>query len=299
MDRLIKTGKIKTENVTRSEKLKKIGIGFEKLDRDVFDPEKAYGKLGKLGIKWVRIQSGWQRTETEKGIYNFEWLDKVVDNLVNLGVTPWICLCYGNALYGGMAKRNIRCGGLSADFHRRAKTGLEKNYVSEVVKNYEERVSYFEIWNEPDGEWCWKHGVSGTELGIFTRETAQTIKSTNPNAKTIGGALCLRPITFINDAFATGMGEYLDFISFHEYTADETLVFERVKALKALAQSYNPNIDIIQGESGSQSRGGGHGALWRGCWTPEKQAKQLARHTIADLYHKCAFRVVFFVYGYD
>lgn len=281
MDRLIKTGKIKPKT-SLEVKSSKIGIGFEKLDRDVFDPEKAYDKLGKLGVKWVRIQSGWQRTETEKGVYNFKWLDKVVDNLINLGLTPWICLCYGNALYGGMAKEIFGAVGCPPIFTDEQKQAW-KNYVSAVVKHYEGRVSYFEIWNEPDGEWCWKHGVSGTELGVFTRETAKTIKSANPNAKTIGGALCLRPITFINDAFATGMGEYLDFISFHEYTADETLVFERVKALKALAQSYNPNIDIIQGESGSQSRGGGHGALWRGCWTPEKQAKQLARHTIADL----------------
>lgn len=37
----------------------KMGIGFEKLDRNVFDPEKAYDKLAKVGVKWVRIQSGW------------------------------------------------------------------------------------------------------------------------------------------------------------------------------------------------------------------------------------------------
>ena len=34
----------------------RLGIGFEKLDRAVFDPEKAYDKLGKIGVKWVRIQ---------------------------------------------------------------------------------------------------------------------------------------------------------------------------------------------------------------------------------------------------
>ena len=52
-------------------KKSKMGIGFEKLDRNVFDPEKAYDKLAKVGVKWVRIQSGWQRTEREKGVYDF------------------------------------------------------------------------------------------------------------------------------------------------------------------------------------------------------------------------------------
>ena len=58
----------------------RVGIGFEKLDRAVFDPEKAYDKVAALGVKWTRIQSGWQRTETEKGVYHFEWLDDIVDN---------------------------------------------------------------------------------------------------------------------------------------------------------------------------------------------------------------------------
>lgn len=79
------------------------------------------------------------------------------------------------------------------------------------------------------------------------------------------------------------MGDYIDFISFHEYTNDETKVFETVEAYTELAHYYNPKIRLIQGESGSQSKMGGHGALCDAGWTEEIQAKQLARHTIADL----------------
>ena len=43
----------------------RIGIGFEKLDRAVFDPSKAYDKVARTGIKPIRIQSGWARTEKE------------------------------------------------------------------------------------------------------------------------------------------------------------------------------------------------------------------------------------------
>ena len=60
----------------------RLGIGFEKLDRDAFDPEKAYEKLSKIGVKWVRIQSGWQKTEKQKGVYDFAWLDTIVDNII-------------------------------------------------------------------------------------------------------------------------------------------------------------------------------------------------------------------------
>ena len=281
MERLIKVGQIKPK---RSDEVKhsRIGLGFEKLDRDVFDPEKSYDRLLEAGVKWIRIQSGWQRTEKEKGVYNFEWLDKVVDNLIKRGLKPWICLCYGNGLYDDRAKEIFGAVGCPPIFTEEQKHAW-KNYVEATVKHFMGRVEYYEIWNEPDGIWCWKHGVNGTELGEFTRDTAKTIKNVSKDIKTIGGALCLRPIAFLNEAFKTGMGEFLDYISFHEYTADETLVFERVKALKSLAQKYNPNIQIVQGESGSPSRSDGSGALHYGCWTQEKQAKQLARHTLADL----------------
>ena len=280
MERLRKIGKIKpkaSNDVAHS----KIGIGFEKLDRDVFDPDKAYDKVGELGVKWVRIQSGWQRTEREEGVYNFAWLDKVVDNLISRGLKPWICLCYGNDLYDDLAKKVFGAVGCPPIFTERQKVAWEK-YVRATVEHYRGRVSYYEVWNEPDGKWCWKTGVNGTQLGAFTRETGRHIKETDVDAKVIGGVLCLRPLAFLNEAFAAGMGEYIDYVSFHEYTHDESRVFERVSALRALCKKYG-NIEIIQGESGSQSRSDGAGALSGGAWTPEKQAKQLARHTVADL----------------
>ena len=80
------------------------GLGFEKLDRAVFDPEKAYDKVAELGVRHIRIQSGWARTEKVEGVYEFGWLDDIVDNLVRRGLEPWICLCYGNGLYDEAAR---------------------------------------------------------------------------------------------------------------------------------------------------------------------------------------------------
>lgn len=72
MDRLTKIGDVRAKSA-REVKTSRLGIGFEKLDRAVFDPEKAYEPLAKIGVKYVRIQSGWQRTEREKGKYDFSY----------------------------------------------------------------------------------------------------------------------------------------------------------------------------------------------------------------------------------
>lgn len=281
MEKLKKIGKIKAKKSCEI-KYSKISLGFEKLDRDVFNPEKAYDKVAECGVKKVRLQSGWQRTERKKGVYDFNWLDDIVENFINRGIEPWMCLCYGNRLYSKSAENVFGAVGCPPIFTEEEKQAWI-NYVKAVVKHYAGKVNYFEIWNEPDGKWCWKHGVDAKQLGQFTLATAKAIKEVNPDAKTIGGVVCLRKLDFLNTALKTGMGRYLDFISFHEYTHDERNVFEKVETLRALAKMYNPNIELIQGESGTQSKSGGHGALHNGAWTEEIQAKQLARHTVADL----------------
>ena len=76
-----------------------IGIGFETLDRKQYDPERCYDRAAALGVKWARCQTGWARTETSPGHYDFGWLDSIVDNLRTRGVQPWLGVSYGNRLY--------------------------------------------------------------------------------------------------------------------------------------------------------------------------------------------------------
>ncbi len=291
MERLTKIGTVKPKS-SLEVKNSRLGIGFEKLDRDVFDPEKAYDKVAALGVKWARIQSGWQRTEREKGVYNFEWIDKIVDNLIARGLRPWVCLCYGNELYTPAAKEvfgAVGCPPIATEEEREAWV----NYVKAFTEHFKGRIFDYEVWNEPDGIWCWKHGPNGTELGNFTIATAKAVKSVDPEARVIGVALCMPELDFINQAFATGMLDYIDAITFHEYTADERRIPHRVSALRGLINRYNPKVAIIQGESGSQSRSGGNGALWRYAWTPRRQTKQLLRHMVEDLNTEVLFSSYF------
>ena len=233
MERLVKAGKIIPKSSLEIKK-SRVGLGFEKLDRGVFDPEKAYDKVSELGIKWARVQSGWHRTEREKGVYNFGWIDSVIDNFVQRGIEPWVCLCYGNDLYNEEAKDYLASTGfppINSDEEKKA----WENYVEAFVSRYKGKVTYFEVWNEPDSDGLWRPGLhNGTEYGNFVIATAKAIKKANRDAKVIAGSFFRRELAFINEAFKTGMGDYIDYITFHEYTE-------------------------------------------------EKQAKQLARHTIADL----------------
>ena len=252
------------------------GLGFEKLDRAVFDPEKAYDKVAELGVRHIRIQSGWARSEKTKGIYEFEWLDEIVNNLIQRGLEPWICLCYGNGLYDEAARKvfgAVGCPPIQTEQQRQAWS----NYVTALTAHYRGQVSRYEIWNEPDGLWCWKHGVSGAEYGEFAKATAAAIRKGDPDAEVIGGAVCLYNFSWLTEMFETGVAESLDAISYHAYLPNEFRGIANVRSLKSLSLRYNPKLRFIQGETGTQSREGGAGALHEGAWTPEKQAKFLAR----------------------
>lgn len=271
-----------------------IGIGFEKLDRALFDPEKAYEKVAELGVKWVRIQSGWQRTEQQQGVYDFGWLDEIVDNLLKRGLRPWICLCYGNQLYTAKAAEvfgAVACPPIHSDEEKQA----WHNYIAAVTSHYRGKVSWFEIWNEPDGV-GWRNepdGPNGTDYGHFAIDTAKAIKEGNPEAHVIGCSVCKRGLKWLNDVFKTGAGRWMDAISYHAYCEDEVTTFDRIRALKGMCRSYNLDVQLIQGETGAQSRNDGYGALKFMAWTEARQAKYIARHMIADLMEDVLFASYF------
>ena len=261
----------------------KIGLGFEKLDRDVFDPEKAYPFVAQTGAKWARLQSGWQRTEREKGVYDFAWLDSIVDNMLKIGLEPWLCLCYGNDLYSPQAAEHFGAVGCPPIFTQEEKDGW-KNYVTATVEHYKGRIHYYEVWNEPDGEWGWKHGPDPIELGHFNIETAKLCKAADPNCEVIGFCTCrTERFGFLEELCKTGVCDYLDGISYHCYKIHDQEFEDVFKFYDSLRQRYNPKLKIFQGESGTQSRHDGNGALRKAHWTQEKQAKFLLRHLIVDI----------------
>ena len=260
----------------------KIGIGFEKLDRDLFDPEKAYPFFENLGVKKVRLQSGWQRTEKENGVYDFAWLDRIVDKMLEMGIEPWLCLCYGNKLYTEEAAKHFGAVGCPP-----IKTEQERNaweaYVTETVKHFKGRINLYEVWNEPDGQWCWKHGPDAEELSEFTIATAKACKKADPDCRVAGLVLAYKT-DFAEGFFKTDAVNYLDAITYHSYDCHDCVWVDRFNVIKnLLVKAGKENISIIQGEGGTQSRSDGCGALAGGAWTEAVQAKYLLRHLITDI----------------
>ena len=300
MERLIRTGKL-PQKTSLDIPFSKIGIGFEKLDRAVFDPEKAYDKVARIGIKKIRLQSGWQRTEKEKGVYDFAWLDDIVDNLIRRGMEPWLCLCYGNPLYTPLAEvvfGAVGCPPINTEEAMNAWI----NYVKAVAEHFKGRVSFYEIWNEPDCPYSWKH-VDGEEkdmlrdareYGAFSEATANAVKAVDPDARVGINIAHLHDLSFLNNALAVGdLPHAIDSVTYHNYSTNDQRRVEFIQAIRRLLDMYNPALTLVQGESGAQSRSDGHGAMHHYAWNPEKQTKLLLRILLQDLYCDVEFTSYF------
>ena len=265
---------------------------MEKLDRDAFDPEKVYDKVAALGVKWIRIQSGWQKTEKQEGVYDFSWLDKQVDELIAHGLIPWLCLCYGNSLYDDLAKEYYGAVGCPPIRDERTYNAWLK-YVGETAKHFAGRIEYYEVWNEPEGGWTWRPKPNAHEYADFCIQTAKAVKAVDSSAKVIGGNHYQDSMDYFNKEFADGVLDYVDAVSYHSYNYDETLSVQRIKAVRALAKHYGKEPEIIQGETGSQSKSGGGGSLFQIRTNENMHTKYIIRHAVADILTGVKFTSIF------
>ena len=121
-------------------------VGCEVLDRDYanYDEYKTY--LPTLGMKKISLQAGWAKTEKVKGVYDFAWLDHIIDDALARGMEIWLQTSYGNPIYEGGGNINLG-GGMPTS--PEAKQAWNR-WVEAMATRYLGKVHEWEIWNEPD-----------------------------------------------------------------------------------------------------------------------------------------------------
>ncbi len=261
-----------------------VSIGFETLDRKMFDPERTYEHLAKLGVKWARCQTGWARTETRKGEYDFAWLDSVVDSLLRIGIQPWFNLGYGNTLYTPGPPHESAVGWAPMNSEE-ARQGWVR-YVARLGERFAARVKHWEIWNEPNIPNFWKPDKPNPKAYVdLVKLTAPVLRRTVPGCVLIGGAYArLTAWDYIEGCFEEGLGQLVDKLSYHPYRQVPEENYEAdLGALRGLIARYRPGMSVWQGENGAPSTNTSAGALRDFEWDEARQAKWLLRRLLTDL----------------
>ena len=249
-------------------------VGAETMDRDFTIYANWREHLGPLGVKAARIQSGWAKTEKVEGQYDWAWLDEIVHDMVEQGVKPWVCICYGNTIYPDGGGTGLGDGIPHSDKALRA----WDRYVGALVDRYKEHIDQWEVWNEPG-----LRGANSAErYADLLIRTAEAARAKQPHAKIIGFKLPW--VTAVLDIVKEkGKLDLIDELSYHPYSYNPDASYGAVQKLRELVHSYSPKITLRQGENGTPSARGSFGALADNDWTEESQAKWALRRLLGDL----------------
>lgn len=285
-------------------KTSRISIGFECLDRELFKPEPCYDPLAKTGVKYARCQTGWARCEKERGVYDFSWLDTVVDNLRDRGIEVWMNVGYGNPLYMKNIPNKTGVGCVPLFFGEECLAAW-KNYVSALAAHFSGRVRLFEIWNEPEADHFWYPEAPDPEkYAALFRITSEEIRTHIPDAKFAATVASGFDFGFIQGMLAAMRGMQMDYFAFHAHSKYPEISFgqgrpylDNVKHLRCLLDAAGfEKTELIQGEAGQPSWAPkGHWLYKNGFDDPRAQAVWLLRRFALDHYAEVALSSFFMI----
>ncbi len=268
--------KLKTSHETKND----ISIDCGTQDRDYVDYESYKGYLEPLGLHKVRLQAGWAKTEKRKGVYDFEWLDRVIDDVVSRGLTPWLQTSYGNPIYEGGGTIFLAGGWPVSE---EALDAWDK-WVRAMAERYKGKVREWEIWNEPDINKTLFADVSS--FVHFTERTIKILKEVDSECKiaAFAWALCLpekfeQCLQMLQD---DGYLDQIDWITYHFYEYRPEDMYAKVDIYQGILDKYDTPTILRQGETGAPSRGYMGGALANYGWTEESQGKWMLRRLLTD-----------------
>ncbi len=266
-----------TKEITSSNWL----LGCETLDRDYADYDQYKEYLCPLGIHTIRLQGGWAKTEQQRGVYDWQWLDHIVEDAVSRGLKPWLQTSYGNSIYPGAGGSSLGAG---MPLSEEGQAAYER-WVAAMVTRYADKVRDWEAWNEPNfGD----NKVNTPEITAqFNIRTATIIKAIQPDARISALAMghidlefAGRFFQYLHDHDACGLFHN---VTYHDYVYNPDANKLAVWRLRQIVEEYAPNLILRQGENGAPSAPGSGGALFDHDWSELSQAKWDTRRMLENL----------------
>jgi hypothetical protein len=256
-------------------------LGCETLDRDFADYQEYKDYIVPLGIKTIRLQGGWAKTEKVKGVYDFAWLDRIVRDAKGRGLNILLETGYGNPVYEGGGGFDL-AGGFPT-----SSEGLAAwdRWVEAMATRYKGTVRDWAMWNEPDINKTHKP----EDIARFNIRTASIVRRIIPDARIAGLSLASSSPKLLESCLtalnAAGKIDLFDWFIYHGYSPNPDRSYTNVEDLKSTLAKYSSKARMRQGENGCPSEKTTKFALRDHPWTEWSQAKWDARRMLGDLGH--------------
>ena len=220
-------------------------------------------------------------------MYDFTWLDRQIRECAAMSIKPWICISYGNPVWGSDFRLGMRVKQVT-DNPEAFEAWLR--YTRALVARYRDAVDEWEVWNEPFGQ--------ADEYAEMFYRTAKAIRELQPEAKVYCTAIAMHTDMAKSD-YAVVLEKLkrenaLDLASrfiYHPYDPNPDATYEAGKGqfvwqmalpLRRFVKGYSPSFDIMQGETGCPAQLEFAHALNGIEWTEYSQSKWNLRRAIGD-----------------
>lgn len=255
-------------------------LGCETLDRDFADYEKYKSYIENLGIKTIRLQAGWAKTEKVPGVLDFSWLDKIIFDAKERGLNILLETDYGNPAYEGGGGFDLAGGFPVSEI---ALTAWD-NWVRAMATRYKDCVRDWAMWNEPDI----REGRTVEEIVDFNIRTARIIKEIIPDAR-IGGLSLACPTEklrdYLRDLQTKNALNLFEWIIYHGYMPNPDDACDAGCIQQRIIREFSNRISLRQGENGCPSERTTAFALAGYDWSELSQSKWDLRRYIGDIAH--------------
>jgi polysaccharide biosynthesis protein PslG len=178
------------------------------------DANRELNAVATTGASWLRLMIDWNKIEPTKGVYDWGYVDHWINGAAARGLRILGLIAYSAAWARPPGTSFTHPPVDPADF---------RTFSMAVVNRYGDRVSHWEIWNEPNLPLFFgglvNSGARYTEL-LKTAYTA--IKAVQPNSTVVAAGLSRllgddSPPSFLQQMYAAGAKGFFDAAAAHPY----------------------------------------------------------------------------------
>ncbi|MFH0793922.1 MAG: sugar-binding protein, partial [bacterium] len=190
--------------------------------------KKDLAKAKALGAYSVRIDMWWGVVEPEEGKFEWDFPDRVMNEIVAAGLEPFPILCYASAWSKDKSPDSPE------EIRRFGK------YVNAMVSRYKDRVRYWEVWNEPNIPPFWSPGPKVEDYSALLIESYKQAKAADPDCMVVGMCMAGADYDFLEEAYQHGVRDSFDILSWHHYNdqRDENVLAGEMRNLRRIMQRW-------------------------------------------------------------
>lgn len=179
------------------------------------DIDTELSKLAAMGARWIRFDISWRYIERVKDTYDtgaLARLDRIVSGAKARGIEPQVTIIETPDWANGGAGMFTPPTSMS-DY---------ANFVRDMVARYAGRVTYWEIWNEPNLHQFWEPVRDPVKYTAMLKVAYLAAKQANPNCKIISAGLAGNDVPFLQAMYNAGVKGYFDLLGVHPYSGERS-----------------------------------------------------------------------------